>query len=74
MSTIVLYPSQRERAQQLADVLPHCACGEILTPRGHCLNIGDCPDADRAATRQSLQRGAAASARPSAWTSSGRVD
>lgn len=54
--------------------LPRCTCGEILTPAGKCLNIGDCRRADRGATRASLARGTAASARPAAWNLGGRVD
>lgn len=49
-------------------------CGEVLSPRGHCLSVGACSRADRQASRQSLRRGAAASARPAAWTLGGRVD
>jgi hypothetical protein len=75
MSSTILAPRSRiADAVALVDRLPHCACGEILTPRGQCLNIGDCRTADRHASRQSAQRGAAASARPSAWTISGQVD
>lgn len=66
-------PSQILAAAALVDRLPHCACGEILTPRGLCLNVGDCPTADRAATRGSLRRGTAASS-PAAWTIGGGVD
>lgn len=55
--------------------LPTCGhCGDVLTPAGKCLNVGTCRTADRQASRQSLRRGAAASARPSAWTIGGRVD
>lgn len=68
------YPSQAERAAALADVLPRCQCGEVLTPRGLCLNVGDCPSADRAAVRGSLSRGAAQSTAPAAWTIGGGVD
>ena len=68
------YPAQANHAEALPARLPRCACGEILTPRGHCLNIGGCDTADRNATRPSLRRGTAASARPSAWSASGRVD
>jgi hypothetical protein len=75
MSTIPhAAPSRIEDAAALADRLPKCSCGEILTPRGHCLNVGGCDTADRAATRSSLRRGTAASARPAAWTLGGRVD
>lgn len=73
MSSIPV-PSRIRDARVLADRLPRCDCGEILSPRGHCLNVGGCDTADRQATRGSLSRGAAASARPSAWTLGGRVD
>lgn len=66
-------PSRIADAAALVDRLPHCTCGEILTPRGLCLNVGDCPTADRAATRGSLRRGTAASS-PAAWTIGGGVD
>ena len=78
MTTVLLAahnaPSQRENAERLLERLPHCDCGEILTPRGHCLNIGACTTADRQATRGSLRRGTAASSAPAAWTLGGRVD
>lgn len=51
-----------------------CQCGETVPPAGHCQNVGTCTAADKAATRQSLSRGTAASARPAAWQGSGRVD
>ena len=63
---VQLYPDSRSRirdARALVDRLPKCQCGEILSPRGHCLNVGGCDTADRAATRSSLRRGTAASAR-----------
>lgn len=73
MSTIM---SQRDNAQALVDrlQLATCDCGETITPRGHCLNIGACPTADRHATRGSLRKGTAASTAPAAWTLGGRVD
>lgn len=75
MSSVTLYaPSRIRDASALVERLPHCACGEILTPRGVCLNVGDCPSADRTASRQSLRRGRAASAAPAAWSLGGRVD
>ena len=68
----------RAGAQVLTDrfiELATCAtCAEITAPNGRCLNVGACRTADRQATRTSLRRGAAASARPSAWTISGSVD
>jgi hypothetical protein len=75
MSTIP-FPAQSRIADAaaLVDRLPKCDCGEILSPRGHCLNVGGCETADRAATRSSLRKGTAASARPAAWTLGGRVD
>jgi hypothetical protein len=48
-------------------------CLDTLTPKGTCLNIGSCPDADRAATR-SVARGATVKAAPAAWTRRGNVD
>lgn len=55
--------------------LPTCAdCGDTLSPRGQCLQVGTCRRADRSASRSSLTRGAAASARPAAWSLGGRVD
>lgn len=65
--------SQIRDARQLADRLATCACGETLSPRGHCLNVGDCARADRAASRQSHRKGRALSA-PAAWTIGGGVD
>ncbi len=50
-----------------------CDCGETLY-RGRCHNVGACRQAERSAVRQSLQRGTAASTRPSAWNLGGRVD
>lgn len=67
-------PSTIADATALVDRLPKCQCGEILSPRGQCLNVGGCDTADRAATRSSLRKGTAASARPAAWTLGGRVD
>jgi len=51
-------------------------CGECgtVTYRGKCLAVGMCRSADRAASRQSLRRGRAASSAPAAWSASGRVD
>jgi hypothetical protein len=64
----------REGSAILADrfrELSVCSCGETEY-RGKCLNVGGCPRADRAASRQSLRRGAASSV--AAWTLGGRVD
>ncbi len=47
-----------------------CSCGAVTAPDGTCLEIGDCPRADRAATRGAT--GAASKFR--AWTASGNVD
>lgn len=61
--------------RETADIGIICGtCMETLAPGGTCLNVGACVDADRAAVRGSLRRGAASAARPSAWTISGRVD
>lgn len=68
----------REGAQILADriaeLAPCAGCGETLPPNGKCQNVGDCRRADRSASRASLTRGSARSARPAAWTLGGRVD
>ena len=68
----------RQGSRILADrfaALSVCAgCGDTVAPSGKCLNVGDCRRADRQASRSSLARGTAASARPAAWTLGGRVD
>lgn len=70
--------SIREGSAILADRFAELAtcptCAEVTAPSGRCLNVGSCRTADRQATRTSLRRGAAASARPAAWTRSGSVD
>lgn len=63
----------REEVTQAPVQVDVCSCGESIMPGSACLNIGACETADRAATRQSLTRGHAASA-PAAWTFSGNVD
>lgn len=63
-------------ADRIADTpaaLEVCECGETLY-QGRCYNVGDCRAAERRAVRASLVTGAAASARPAAWTVSGGVD
>lgn len=78
--TATLVPSRIADASALhtrlveSGALTVCSCGETVTPSGRCLNIGDCRHADRSATRGSLRRGAAASARPAAWNVRGGVD
>ena len=57
----------------------YCAtCGEPAMPAANgarrCFNLGACETADASASRQSLRRGRASSAAPSAWTISGGVD
>lgn len=67
----------REGSAILADrfaELAVCTCGETVAPNGRCLNVGGCARADRAASRSSLSRGVAASARPAAWNVRGGVD
>lgn len=66
---------QAIEARQTADIGLICgACLQTLSPDGICQNVGRCMDADSAAVRGSLRRGAASAARPSAWTISGGVD
>lgn len=61
--------------RQTADTGIVCGvCLDTLAPDGACMNVGRCADADTAAVRGSLRRGAASAARPSAWTISGRVN
>lgn len=61
-------------ADRVAELETCATCAEPMTPSGRCLNVGGCRTADRMATRTSLRRGAAASARPAAWTRAGSVD
>ena len=69
-----LAPDDVEGRAILADLrLDICDCGETRY-RGRCHNVGACRDAEKGAVRQSLSRGTAASARPSAWNLGGSVD
>lgn len=73
----IMAPADRPTldASPTADVGLLCgACLETLDPHGRCLNVGACLESHTAAARPSLRRGAAASARPAAWTLGGRVD
>ncbi len=65
-------PANRPTLERVA--LVACgSCGATLPPRGACLEIGTCADADAAAVRGAA-RSSAKYAIPAAWNARGSVD
>jgi len=69
----IMAPARRPVLTETIERLAVCGCGVTLPPDGRCLEIGQCADADTAATRGAA-RVTAKYAVPAAWTARGSVD